>query len=131
MRASSFGSVSSSLPRTSANDRCDEIFTCSTAMVCDAKMACAVVWVMCALHVMGPRRRRALRGWSSTAHSSSICRGGFSSGLCLLQVVAHVHFAIHPRGCGGVLAGQLLFPPVLVNFHHTHIHLAAYLTPHP
>src|SRR5262245_17590990 len=53
MLASSFGSVSSSLRRTSANDRFDEIFTCSTAMVCDAKVACAVVWLMCALHIMG------------------------------------------------------------------------------
>src|SRR5262245_13597287 len=53
MLGSSFGSVSSSLRRTSANDRSDEIFTCSTAMVCDAKVACAVVWVMCALHIMG------------------------------------------------------------------------------
>src|SRR5262245_48557804 len=53
MLASSVGSVSSSLRRTSANDRSDEIFTCSTAMVCDAKVACAVVWVMCALHMMG------------------------------------------------------------------------------
>src|SRR5262252_1096695 len=48
MLASSFGSVSSSLPRTSANDRSDEIFTCSTAMVRDARIAGAVGWVMCA-----------------------------------------------------------------------------------
>src|SRR6516225_4691722 len=48
MLASSFGSVSSSLRRTSANDRSDEIFTCSTAMVRDARIAGAVGWVMCA-----------------------------------------------------------------------------------
>src|SRR5262245_8589910 len=53
MLGSSCGSVPSSLRRTSANDRSDEIFTCSTAMVCDAKVTCAVVWVMCALHMMG------------------------------------------------------------------------------
>src|SRR5262249_41954325 len=53
MLASSFGSVSSSVRRTSANDRSDEIFSCSTAMVCDVKVACAVVWIMCALHIMG------------------------------------------------------------------------------
>src|SRR5215470_17740260 len=66
MLASIFGSVSSSLRRTSANDRCDEIFTCSTAMPCDAKIACAVVSVMCALHVMACVGLEHSRGWSST-----------------------------------------------------------------
>src|SRR5215467_7286156 len=46
MLASSFGSVSSSLRRTSANDRSDEILMCSTAMVCDAKVACVLAWVI-------------------------------------------------------------------------------------
>src|SRR5215831_19949235 len=46
MLGSSFGSVSSSLRRTSANDRSDEILMCSTAMVCDAKVACVLAWVI-------------------------------------------------------------------------------------
>src|SRR5262245_61676222 len=81
MLASIFGSVSSSLRRTFANDRCDEIFTCSTAMVCDAKIACAVVWVMCALHVMGPRRPRALKWMVKHAALLELLPRGFHDAL--------------------------------------------------
>jgi hypothetical protein len=36
----------SSLRRTSANDRSDEILMCSTAIVCDVMKACLLAWVM-------------------------------------------------------------------------------------
>src|SRR6516162_1314749 len=61
MLASSFGSVSSILRRTSANDRSDEIFTYSTAMVRDPRIAGALVSVICDLLIVGPRRRQHSR----------------------------------------------------------------------
>src|SRR5215472_9636579 len=43
-------------------------------MVCDARIAGAVAWVMCALHMMGPRRPRGLKWTVKHATFLSCCR---------------------------------------------------------
>src|SRR5262249_54805987 len=53
MVASSFGSVASSLWRTSANERSDEILMCSTEMVCEVEVAFMVALFILLRCVMG------------------------------------------------------------------------------